>query len=506
MLREFPEGYYMSAIRVDRSAIGFAVAAGVLALIAGAAATVTPIIVVVPIAVMVAYSFAAAIGLEAAFLCFAIVAFSLPGFNERITPAVAPLTLLATFGLIVIAALRMNDLRVTPIVRVSMGIALAVSIFFAFLNMRISVSYAVTGWVSLVLPVAAAAAAAGSFTALRRDRPERFRQAVQVVLILLVFVVAINAILGLKQAFFGYTARELSSVLATASTYLVDGEVRPIGGYDSNQAYGLYMALLVPFVIFVSGSLGRKWRTFALVVGSLALVALVLSLLRGAALGGLVALMVGVFLPTNSHVRKLALRPRIAVPVILVLIGVVAYTQSDNPRWSAATSRLVSIFSLTGDDSYNSRLGETLPRAIAAFLENIWGLGGGASGPVSQAYSSVAPLGAMTTDNGYLNLGIQLGIVGGGALLVGLLVVAWQLLNSAAVIARSAGLIVVSLFVAMLFGGYWNLAGPMAIAGILVGVGLAHNAQNRVGEIADNVTPGGANDKEACAAAQLESV
>lgn len=462
----------MGAVRFDRTGL---VLAGCLVLVglAGAAATVVPLLTVVPVAAIIFYLCASKVGWEAAFIGFAVVSFSIPTFLEGFSGAASYLTLISTFGLLAIAILNCRFIRLGTAARVGFGIALGVSAFFLLLNLVTDFSYATTGWISLILPIAAAAAAAGTFTCLRDQTPEKYSAALKFVLIALFLGVAINAALGLRQAFFGYTPYELDSVLASGATYLVDGQVRPIGGYGSSQAYGLYMALLVPFLLFYSVSLRKHWKTVALILGVAGLIGLVLSLLRGTMFGGLAAIAIGLLLPVNNQARASIRSARWTIPLVLVGLVIVAATQSDNRRWSAAIDRLTSIFDLATDTSFNARVSTTFPRALAAFENNIWGLGGGASGPVSQAYPDAAPLGPLTTDNGYLNLGIQLGIVGGVFLLVGILAVASMLLKNASALARSSSLIIVALLIAMVFGGYWNLAGPMAIAGIMVGLGIA---------------------------------
>ncbi|WP_199253938.1 O-antigen ligase family protein [Mycolicibacterium mengxianglii] len=443
--------------------------------------TISPLLVAVPLVGIALYVCASTVGLEAAFIGFAVVSFSIPTFLEGFSSAAAYLTLVSTFGLLAIAILNFRHIRVGTAARVGIGIALAVSVLFLLLNVVSAFSYAITGWVSLTLPVAAAAAGAGTFTALRHQSPERYSRAVKFILAALFVGIAANAALGLKQAFFGYTPYELDSVLASGATYIVGGQVRPIGGYGSSQAYGLYMALLVPFLLFYAASLEKHWRTIANVLGVVGLVGLMLSLLRGSMVGGLAAIAVGLLLPANAMVQTSLRRARWTVPLVLVGLGAVAITQSDNPRWSAAVDRLISIFNLSSDTSYNARVSTTFPRALAAFENNIWGLGGGASGPVSQTYPDAAPLGPLTTDNGYLNLGIQLGIVGGVFLFSGVLAILFMLLKDVSPLARSSALIIVALLVAMVFGGYWNLAGPMAVASIMVGLGIADSRRNATG-------------------------
>jgi O-antigen ligase len=462
----------VGALKIDRAGLIYA---GCLVLVgfAGAAVTVFPLLVVVPFAALALYVCAARVGLDVALIGFAIVSFSIPTFLEGFSGAAAYLTLVATSVLFVIAILNFRHIDVNTSVRIGIGIAIAVSVFFLILNIATNFSYATTGWISLILPLAAGAAAAGTFSALRDRSPERYTAGVKFVLVALLVGIAVNAILGLKQAFLGYTPYELDSVLASGATYMVDGQVRPIGGYGSSQAYGLYMALTVPFLLFYAVSLRKKWRTIALILGIMGLVGLILSLLRGTMFGGLVAIAVGLLLPANAYARASMRSARWTIPLVLVGLAIAATTQSNNPRWSAAIDRLMSIFDLEGDISYNARVSTTFPRALAAFQNHIWGLGGGASGPVSQSYPDAAPLGPLTTDNGYLNLGIQFGIVGGLFLLGGMIAILIMLLKSRSALARSSGLIIVALLIAMVFGGYWNLAGPMAVAGIVVGLGIA---------------------------------
>ncbi|NIL90560.1 hypothetical protein RhoFasSB10_02889 [Rhodococcus fascians] len=464
----------VQSISVNRANVVVILGMTLAAVAVGAGVTMSPVLLLVPPVVALFVICTNRVGIEATFVAFAVFAFSLPTFLEGFSAAASYLTLVATFGLLGLAVLNMRHIRVAAFIRVSVVLALATSVIFLLINLAYrSRGYAITGWVSLVLPIAAVLAAAGSFTALRDRSPEKYNRAIRFVMVVLFVGFGGNAFLGLKQVFIGYTPYELGRVLESGSTYLVGGLVRPIGGYGSSQTYGLFMGTLAPFVLFYSTSLPRRWRGLALALAVIGLVGLVLSLLRGSMYGGLIAIALGLLMPANKYMRKGHRRARLVIPSVFLLIAGLAYWQSESPRWAASVDRLTSVFGLQSDTSFNDRANRTLPRAIAAFGDNLLGLGGGASGPVSQSNPTEAPLGALTTDNGYLNLGIQFGIIGLLAVLVSMIGVLVYLLRSPSVLSRSASLILVALLIAMVFGGYWNLAGPMAIAGILVGIGLA---------------------------------
>jgi hypothetical protein len=200
-----------------------------------------------------------------------------------------------------------------------------------------------------------------------------------------------------------------------------------------------------------------------LYVASLSL--LLSSLLRGVLVAAAVASLYLLF----------TFRRRLAVlfwPGVLLTSGAVAMWAAmsafpaGQQRFDATLARASSLFQLQGDRSYLQRTGDTLPAAWHAFSAHPLGLGPGSAGPISQAFSSQAPLGRVIPDNGFLLIGIQLGIVGLGIL-------AWVLARFVRQLWVSrkgndfwsnAGVaLIIYWVVAMLTGGYWSLAGPASL-------------------------------------------
>jgi hypothetical protein len=200
-----------------------------------------------------------------------------------------------------------------------------------------------------------------------------------------------------------------------------------------------------------------------LYVASLSL--LLSSLLRGVLVAAAVASLYLLF----------TFRRRLAVlfwPGVLLAFGAVALWAGMNAfpagqqRIAATLARTSSLFQMQGDRSYLQRTGDTLPAAWHAFTAHPLGLGPGSAGPISQAFSSQAPLGRVVPDNGFLLIGIQLGIVGLGIL-------AWVLARLVRQLrvsrhgndfwTNTGVALIIYWVVAMLTGGYWSLAGPASL-------------------------------------------
>lgn len=434
-------------------------------------AAVYPPIAFLPLIVVALVLLVQRFGLEPAVLAIAVLVMSVPNVIEIVRPELSVLTQVVSFGVVAISVIRTSRVQAPFWPRLLIAVVVAVSVIFLMLNIPRGIAYASNGWIALVLPVLSTVAAAGSLAAVRTAR---YASARNLILVAFVIGVAVNIVLGLRQSFFGFTAAEVASTIATGSTYLVGDEIRLIGGYASGQAYGLYMSVAAPFLLSMGLTMpSGRWRRVVLIIAALAFVTLVLTLFRGPLIAGWVAAVLGIVLPGHRRHRRRLATAAILAPFVVLVGFFAANALVPGARWAATVDRVSSIFDLSGDDSYNSRVGTTLPRAIAAFTDHIFGLGGGAAGPVSQAFPEIAPLGPLNPDNGYLNLGIQLGILGAIPLLIALALTCARLLTSNSGLARASALVIFAVGIIMLFGSYWNLIGPMLIAGVLVGLGVA---------------------------------
>jgi O-Antigen ligase len=294
----------------------------------------------------------------------------------------------------------------------------------------------------------------------------RRRQNLVVVLVSLFVGFAFNAIVAARQLLFGYTGAEEQSFALNDSTYLVGDQLRTLGALVSNQDFGLYIGFMTVFILSCLIYARQRWQVLTLSVLYVASLSLLLSsLLRGVLVAAAVASLYLLF----------TFRRRLAVlfwPGVLLTSGAVAMWAAmsafpaGQQRFDATLARASSLFQLQGDRSYLQRTGDTLPAAWHAFSAHPLGLGPGSAGPISQAFSSQAPLGRVIPDNGFLLIGIQLGIVGLGIL-------AWVLARFVRQLWVSrkgndfwsnAGVaLIIYWVVAMLTGGYWSLAGPASL-------------------------------------------
>jgi len=414
-------------------------------------------------------------GIDTASLTAAILIFSMTGFASRLGSLGNLLTTGAAVLVVAVFAARIQNIKVDASARIGFGIFITVGLIFLVINFTRNAEYAVLGWISLVMPVIAFCAAVGTLARIYED-PARYQRSKNVLLSAMLFGVLVNIALGMRQAFFGLTGVEVATVVSNGSTYLVGQQERSIGAFESSQTYGLFMALVAPFLLFYAFEY-RGWRRSTLfALGVLATAAVYLSLLRGAVFGVFAAIVIGLIIPSGA--RKSA---KVWIALTFSTVAFAAFflveSSSGNERWSAAKDRVLSIFDLSNDTSFNARSSETLPIAIAAFRENIWGLGGGAAGPISERFPSVAPLGTIVTDNGYLNLGIQLGLIGFFGLAVCFVYLIRTLWRGSSNLSRGSLLILVALLTAMFFSGYWNLTGPMVIGATLVAVGFVERSR-----------------------------
>lgn len=345
------------------------------------------------------------------------------------------------------------------------------SILFAVPSAGNSPEYAARGVLSLVFPIFAGLA--GTYT--WGSAAPGARKAMSAVAAL---VVAMNSFWAIRQSLFGLTGAEMARVLDSESTYLVGEQIRSMGLFATNQDFGLFCACLVPAGFFLAMSLppGATGRRAVGLVSALLGIALVLSLTRTALLAAAVGTIAGTLFLGRGGFSTRALRT-------LVLLGgggglaLWAAVSFGGTKVQAALARASTILDLGSDRSYNARLDVVLPRALDALKERLWGWGPGSAGTVSQQFQDDAPLGVLTTDNGYLMIAIQIGVAGVTLFVLILVAAMVGLGHSLAIEARAGAVALVSLLTAMVSAQYWSLLAPMGVVAAVVGVAAASRSQ-----------------------------
>ncbi|WP_170835424.1 O-antigen ligase family protein [Arthrobacter alpinus] len=291
-----------------------------------------------------------------------------------------------------------------------------------------------------------------------------------------VVVVVGNAAFSLRQATIGFTGAEMAEITAGLSTYGVGDTIRTMGLLPTNQDFGLLAACLTP-ALFMSAAHTKGWyRTWLLVAGVALAAAMALSLTRTSLIAAVAALVIALALWGNGDlVKRLAKYGSIAAVSTVALILMVQ--ASGNERVITAVDRALTLTDLTGDRSFNDRLAIVYPRAIQAMIENPFGAGSGSAGPMSQIRPDIAPLGELTTDNGFLMIGVQLGWIGMVvffALLVSAM--AW-LVKKDTFYAISAATAILALMIAMITAQYWTLTAPVCVIAAWVGLGVSSTSK-----------------------------
>jgi O-antigen ligase len=172
---------------------------------------------------------------------------------------------------------------------------------------------------------------------------------------------------------------------------------------------------------------------------------------------------------------KSAVRVALALVVsaFVVAVSIFAFASSSAERARDVGGLLDTFGNLASDRSYQQRLGQTIPTSIKLVAANpVIGYGTGASGPSTAARADQSPLqgfplGGLVADNGYLLVALQLGVPGGMLFAFALGMGA----RRGAITGRQTDgevnyevrAIFMFLIVAMLFGGYWGLSGPMCV-------------------------------------------
>lgn len=260
---------------------------------------------------------------------------------------------------------------------------------------------------------------------------------------------------------------------SSGGTNTYGGSLRAIGSFSS--AVGLTSYLLpVAFFALVVGLLVPRLRLLAWAVAGLSVVGLGASFARGPIYGIAIALActLAVLLAAGDISRRhKAGAVALSVVSLAAAGGAVALLGSDSPELRARSAGIVNPI---GDPSFSDRW-EAWSRAVDDVARRPFGSGVGTVG------SSSTPAGKLvrTTDNSFLKVFVDQGIVGGLLFFVGIVGTAFILLRRLARLrgeARAIGLAAVTAFIAFLglclTGEYVEAPGKV-IAWTLLGIGFA---------------------------------
>ncbi|WP_307424199.1 O-antigen ligase family protein [Pseudarthrobacter defluvii] len=290
-------------------------------------------------------------------------------------------------------------------------------------------------------------------------------------------VLTVNMVVALWQAVFGLSAVELRDLVESGASYQVDSQTRLLG----LQATGQELSMLAgsAFVWACATTITKGFRAAGPAVWILGFTSAVVTLVvlqRSALIGALVALALLAF--SVSSWRFSGRRGRVARRFIIVagisMLSVVALAAYAPDRVDLALARFQTLFGLSSDYSFNVRQDTTLPVALRLIGEGPLGYGLGASGPVAAKFLPHGPLadyplGGIAADNGYLFVGLQIGLPGLAAFI--LLLLTWAIYGSFLLVPdqrRSSSRAVICFLAAiMLSGSFWGLTGAMAVIAML---------------------------------------
>lgn len=415
------------------------------------------------------------VGLQGALVVFALVGLTAAGFLARSSPGTQSLTQICTLLLIGVGILNLPHVRVPPGILVAAAVFVAVSTVSSSIVLGTSLDYGLRSWIALNSPIFIACAVAGVLRPGAAYPSESQQRRIRWLRLTVLGAVVANVLVGGRQALFGLTGAEAASAADAGSTYEVDGVIRLMGTFTTNQDFGVFAACAAPAVLVYALKSSGKQRLWLGLLTALFYFVVLLSLTRTALIASVVVGVAAFLRWGGGSVAR-----RVVITVMVVIGGVCAVgllSLVAIPRVQASLARATTLFALEGDGSFLSRGGRTLPRALAILEQNPFGVGSGSAGPVSGQFPSLAPYGQVTTDNGYLMIGIQLGFIGALAFIAMLLLIAVHLGRSGSAYANAGAAAVASLMIAMLLAGYWSLIAPMALTAAIVGLGLGDRAR-----------------------------
>ncbi|MBV8716936.1 MAG: O-antigen ligase family protein [Chloroflexi bacterium] len=276
----------------------------------------------------------------------------------------------------------------------------------------------------------------------------------------------------------------------------LQGALRAFGHFDQPNPFAGYLTTMLPMAVFMALAIANptRYRSFALIAAGLLAVGIALSQSRGAWLGGLIAA-VCLLLAWSTWTRRLLIPGALGAALLLALAVSGALPAAILDRLSQAIQYFgvfdVRTVEVTSD---NWAVVERMAHWQAGwymFLDHPW-LGVGA-GNYAQAYpdyyvgSWIEPLGH--AHDYYINMLAELGVVGGGILLL-LLGIAFKQLGGALVRSEAQRDTFWRAVLAGAFGGLivfcvHNLFDSLFVhsvniqVGVLLGLGLVAIRQSR---------------------------
>lgn len=366
--------------------------------------------------------------------------------------------------------LALSRLKLPPAVKLPITLFFLLSVVGgAFSFFTTDATFALRGLVGLLAGVATMLGVAAS--CFSREEAVSSRRADYVIWAILLITICAS-FWALRQSLLGFTARELSSIAEQGSTHLVGDEIRSSGTFAVNQEFGLFSACITPGMLTLAITSKRR-RALYTVSFILLSSALLLSLTRTAIVAAVITSIVSLALNTQGRHSLSRLINSILLISGLGAAGYWALQTSSNQRVIEAFNRVSTLQDISADGSFNARTDYVWRDAMALIVEHPLGLGAGAAGPVSSRFPELAPAGDVTTDQGYLMIGVQLGWLG-------MLMFAWMLFalirwlgRSTDPTARASSMALLALAIAMTASQYWSLSAPILLVGAFVGVGMS---------------------------------
>lgn len=418
------------------------------------------------------------VGVSAAIVVLALAGLTFAGLLERSIAGTDALTQICTLLLIAIGILNLPRVRVPVGVAVAAAAFVGISTILSIPSIGASLEFGLRGWIALNSPIFIACAVAGVMGPNENIVDEKRARIGRWLFFVVVGAAIANVLVAGRQALFGLTVTEVASAANAGSTFDVGGEIRLMGTFTTNQDFGVFAACAAPAILVYWLKAKGRERTWLMLL-SLALYTVVLLSLTRTALVASVSIGIAAFLVWGSG----SVPRRFWKVAGVFLVGAALFAVSTLiaiPRVQAAIARAATLLSLTGDDSFQARGNRTLPRAIAIFQENLFGAGSGSAGPVSAQFVSLAPYGKVTTDNGYLMVGIQIGFLGVLAFVAMLVLLAVYLGRSRSGYSNAGAAAIFALLTAMILAGYWSLIAPMAITATIVGLAIGSRERETI--------------------------
>lgn len=371
---------------------------------------------------------------------------------------------LSAIALPLLLRLRLPGFVVAPIMLFFVIVALAavVSLSTTTVEFAIRGTAGLLGFVCAALATAVASGSSASDMSVARRRT---------ILLAITTISFITALWALRQSLIGFSTSELVAISTQESTSLVGTQIRSSGMFAVNQEFGLFSACVTP-ALLVLALRANRYRSVYMVAFITLLAALLLSLTRTAIVAAVVVSLIALVL--NAPGRNVVIKGLLGLLIFAVVFGIVSLVaqNSTDARVRDATARIATLTNVEEDGSFNDRTSFVWKRGIDLMTAHPFGLGAGAAGPVSSRFPNTAPAGNVTTDQGYLMVGVQVGW-GGLIVFVWMLVaiLVW-LIRSDDTAARAGAMALLALMIAMTASQYWSLSAPITLVGALVGVGI----------------------------------